>query len=127
MVKTVHPDTYTTTDADAAVPGSELELWQNGQSSVAFLLKETGGVNGVTAKLQGRLFSGAWLDVTARDETATPHGAAEVAVGAGGEDYLFVPDDPANEVWQLFTEFRIVARSTVAGNAGDLKVDGIAK
>ena len=102
----------TTTDAYAQVPESFFDAERHNR--LRCIVSETAGVNGITAKLVGRIKDAAggwsaWQDAAGANTTA--------AIAASGAAVLY-PDEI------VFDQYAVEVKATVGGSQGDANVKG---
>lgn len=121
--------THTTTDAypSTGVAATTIDTGDSRATFVGYRIEETGDSNNATVKLQASLDGDTWVDLTARDETGSAQGAAEVTVTANTDEYLFVTPEHDSGVLAAFRFYRLNAKAASAGNQADLSVDVFAK
>lgn len=125
MARTAHATGVVSTNSYVEVPGSLISTHQGGEKNVAYRFGAT--TAGLTFKVQGRLLGGTWFDLTGLDEAGSAHAGTELAVAASAQDQVFISEHMTNLALALFSEFRLMVKSTVADTPGAAAMDAIAK
>lgn len=117
----------TTTDAYAEVSGTKIDTAGYGQKSVMYRLAETGAVNGITYKVQGSVDDTNWDDLTTLDEAGTERAGVEIALSAGTSANAIITPHYDSGAKAAYRYYRVMVKSTTAGNSGSAAVSGFAK
>jgi len=119
----VTPNAQTSTSSYVIVSGSTIDTAQaNHLVSIHYRIRETGGTNGITVKVQGSMDGTNFTDITAQDNTGTAQSGVDVAVSASSAATLFCTGATAS--WRYY---RVMVKDTVASSHGQATVIGFAK
>jgi hypothetical protein len=125
----VEPALFTTADAYAVVPYSELDTLRHGSKWIAFQFVESNN-KGATVKLQGSIDGTTWVDLRAQDVTGAAFSSTEIAVTGNATVQAFLNDDSVTNspnVYGGFRFYRVSAKSTVGSNPAKLTIVGLCK
>lgn len=119
-----------TTDSYVAVTNSTIDTGYYGQRSIVYRVSESGGANGITYKVQGSVDNTNWTDLRTITAAGALNAAADVAVAASAADLSFISDTEStatNAGKSGYRFYRVMVKSTSAGNAGTARVVGFSK
>lgn len=124
----VSPGNVATGDAFADVTGATVDTLVRGEKFIAFLLKEVGGVNGVTFRVQGSIDGTTYTNILGPiDSSGLEDIDGEFAVAANGSTEQFITPEYDNGAKAAYRHFKVQAKSTTAGNSGSAQVRVFAK
>lgn len=133
MAASVTKTGVTTTDAYAAVSEISFDTFHGGEKHFAFRYAETGGANGATFKVQGSLNGTNYTDVVTVSSAGAEDSDAETPVAAGASAEVFVTLEAGGAAVEpmaaraCYRHYRVVVKSTSAGNAATVSVTGFCK
>lgn len=126
--QSLSPANQASTDAFADVAGSKVDTLQRGEKFLAFLLKEVGGTNGITYRLQGSINDVTYTNIVGPiDATGAEDLDGEVAVVANGSQEWFVTPEYDSGAKAAYRHYKVQVKATVALNQGTAQVRIFAK
>lgn len=117
----------TTTDSYATVTGSQIDTYAYGCTRVGYRIKETGGANGITAKVRGSIDGSNWTDLTTLDSAGSEAGGVDQTIAASATLLAFITPEFDAGAKAGFRFYDVQVKATGAGSQGEATVNGFAK
>jgi hypothetical protein len=117
----------TSANAYAVVTGSQIDTYAYGCSRVGFRIAETGGSNGITAKVRGSIDGSNWTDLTTLDAAGSEAAGVDQTIAASAVLLAFVTPEFDSGAKAGFRFYDVQIKSTVNGSHGTASVHGFAK